>query len=804
MSWAKLAVTDGTSRVDLIKDSPAVPGFHLDRWVAQVAGLKGGGVWRASPLSDGRQLVMRRWENVLETFTLKVAGASQDAVARETQDLRRLLEQARDFWQPRSPAGCVWIEAQSAAETHARYAVIYDYATPADEEPYGGGFTGPVPLLAPWPLIVERGHWLDHPPLAPGCLTASAEFTGQVPYLDLIANGGFETAGAGGADVFAGWIETAGTGAIAADAAVFCEGAVGCRLTGGAAPRTTNVTQNVAVSPGQVLEMHICHIAGTGVGRYRVIDNTHGADIVPLTIGVPAVSVISVPAGCVSIGIVLQCPNDAAFCTFDAVQLLAYNPVALGQTATCEPEALVACRESQATLTHAYFWDGAAFSTNLMAETPPFDLFPGATDTDILYLGVQDLAPVAGPFASVAFDLAGTSTLATNQGVWEYYDGGAWEALEVADTTRDPAAGLYPFTRAGVSSVLWRQPDDWETTQINGVVAWWVRFRITAADVLPAVQQAARLHCIVPNCLAVPGSGLGGDLAAAVQHVIASRGNGGNMTASRLIVATRQDRRGANFRHIINLSEAQPVAGITITPAPGGLTFETASDAPTGELVRYDPGAAGTHQLVISIDTPLAEHYEGTFRAFLRIRQTSAMAGVFDMRLITQARGIRTSEVARSAASGDYEVVDLGVVAIPVNSAGDPAPVRHIQLVLEFTNSLAGAWPVVDLFDLALIPIDEWAAEVRITAAGIGFDYEVLLDATYPRYPTLYDIRPSGTGGDADAGRVIQLIAASPPVLAPGEDQRVYLYDLGADSLWAAYTDALSAHARYFSLRGDR
>jgi hypothetical protein len=51
-----LAITDGTIRVEL-KDGP----IYIDNWTPAVPGPKNGGVWRNSPLADGRQLAFRRF-----------------------------------------------------------------------------------------------------------------------------------------------------------------------------------------------------------------------------------------------------------------------------------------------------------------------------------------------------------------------------------------------------------------------------------------------------------------------------------------------------------------------------------------------------------------------------------------------------------------------------------------------------------------------------------------------------------------------------------------------------------------------
>lgn len=61
---------------------------------------------------------------------------------------------------------------------------------------------------------------------------------------------------------------------------------------------------------------------------------------------------------------------------------------------------------------------------------------------------------------------------------WEYWNGSAWASLTVADFTNG-------FTTAGSNDVNLVEPAEisaWQTTTVNGTVAYWVRARCTAAN----------------------------------------------------------------------------------------------------------------------------------------------------------------------------------------------------------------------------------------------------------------------------------------------------------------------------------
>src|SRR5574337_529672 len=115
-----------------------------------------------------------------------------------------------------------------------------------------------------WPLWDAAGRVCD-------------EITGKaVAATELLYNTGFETAGAGGADVFANWSEFAGTGVIADEGVVVHAGSHAAKLTAGTT-RNTTLNQFINVLPGQVCTLSLWTQGdGTNAGRYQVRDQTRG------------------------------------------------------------------------------------------------------------------------------------------------------------------------------------------------------------------------------------------------------------------------------------------------------------------------------------------------------------------------------------------------------------------------------------------------------------------------------------------------------------------------------------------------
>ena len=133
---------------------------------------------------------------------------------------------------------------------------------------------------------------------------------------ELLSNIDFETAGRGGADVFANWTESAGDGAIAQNGTIVHSGSYSCALTAGATANTL-VSQTVTVVPGQMYRFHgLSTITAYGDphARYAIYDVTHSAYLVPIKgtgyVDVffrPVYEYFTAPAGCTSIRLELYC-----------------------------------------------------------------------------------------------------------------------------------------------------------------------------------------------------------------------------------------------------------------------------------------------------------------------------------------------------------------------------------------------------------------------------------------------------------------------------------------------------------------
>jgi len=813
MGYAVLKITDGTDSVSLIK---ADTGYHLQGWRPSIVEPKGGGVWSDSPLADGRRLSMTRWSTAIETFDLALNGYNQEAVIAETRALRRLLEKARAYWTAAYISGPVWIEARADCETNSRYAAILDYRTPEDDNPYGSGFSGVLPLMSGLTLAVERGHWLSSPPGEGECLPYSDQTAGYTYGANLVANNSFETAGGGGADVFASWTETAGDGSIARTLGSAYAGNYRAVLTSGATLNTA-IQQNVAVTAGATYVLTF-YVTG-GDGRYQVTNVTAGGDVIPVTetdfLGLSVVTnwkkysvQFTVPGGCNSVGIILRCYSTAGTAlSYDYVTLRRITAATFGRAATCEPETFFAnCRQS-AQITDAYYYDDSAgtFSSNMVGAATPHDLLPAAPAVnDILYIGVDDGALVNGPFFNVVFDLlqAGAGYI---EGTIQRWSSAAWGSLyQVKDDTNNSALSASSrLAVSGVAAITWQGGNGWTKTTVNGVYGYWMRIIITAVvgGVPRPRQQNRGLYSVTRPFMEAAASAAGGDLRALARHELHSEAA---ISFKHFISYARSLARGARWSPFINLSEVQPEPEIVLTSYLLS-TLVADADSSAGWAIESTPAfpyPSGV-QIILDVGSPLCNDYHGKYRAFLRVRHTAGTAGQMSVSLTVTSASTITGEAVKTTAvsATDFELLDLGKVTIPSVELGAVGEIDSIRFAINIVASAGGN--TLRTYDLILVPIDESVVEIMpdgSTSHSVNLSNYALVDSIYPRRMVRSFLADSA--GVVWADSPMYAITSGPATLKNGEAQAVGVlvmdYPPGVLRLETDHAD------RYLSMRGDQ
>lgn len=102
---------------------------------------------------------------------------------------------------------------------------------------------------------------------------------------ELLENTGFETAGGGGADVFANWSETAGSGTVVDEGVIVKSGSHAAKLTSGGVDNTlVSQGENIAAAVGKLFKISFyARGDGTNAGRYKVYDGMNAIWVIPAT-----------------------------------------------------------------------------------------------------------------------------------------------------------------------------------------------------------------------------------------------------------------------------------------------------------------------------------------------------------------------------------------------------------------------------------------------------------------------------------------------------------------------------------------
>ena len=870
-----LQITDGTTTIDLKTGI-----FRLVDWTPVTPPTKGGGVWQDSMLDDGRRLTMTKRGNGRETFQLRVAGQSMDDTILETQELRRLLEKARQYWTTNWQNEPVWIAARGACETNTRYAYVMDYLAERDDNPYISPFNGEVlATMDEWALEIERSDWLNNLPGDGSCValaslqdyyTATAEdtaaptqaaddasiefYVGSIGLVTTtITMGHMPPAIYGGGIRFRGVAIPAGATIIsaridvqasAADAGTIISAVISGELN--VAPAVFTTFANFI---GRTLTTNKCNfstseawVAGT---TYTI---AQGAGLVALLQEIVdlggwaagnnlAVLIYDNASGKVDMfGRRRFATWDNVTYTDEPILYVEWSTAASsrGRAATCNNEVYFANKHNTAQITNAYHHRAAAWVDIMGAALPSalFSAIPAAGD--ILYMGVDTTIANSGPFSNVIFDIgtAANDIIAVD---WEYWNGG-WAALTTVRTI-DTVIPVEYFNVPGVGSVSFVQPADWATTAVNGITGYWIRCVIAVVGAVPGAPTQAnrRLYTVVRPSVDIDELQVIGDVSALARIKVHDYTD--IYHASSVILATRSQSRGANFRMYLNVSDEQNIPGISSHGPVGFYVANTSS--PTGRCGYYNPGAGSTGWFWFRIESSIAYEYFGRYRAYLRVHRNDAGATDCTVKLsvgIADQFSLYTaytyiSEIKTILSNQPNYLIDFGTIDIPgFGALRSNDVISPIDLRLDFANGVAT--PELNIYDLILVPVDEWAGEFSAlnpdeTPEKIGF----MLSTTSYRMETYLEVDSlnlknrisaytrNGAGNIYALGVPSDLlqfswknITAAAAQLQANKDQQVFAMlktYYATNDVWLLPVEGLGtldidAAARYLSMRGDR
>ncbi len=150
-----LEVSNGTNTVSFLNEKS---GFMLLAWKPKITQPKDGGIYKDSSIADSRKLAMIRYANVEEEFTLAITGSDQNTLSLNLRKLRKLLNEANEYWLSGFAYTPVWLAVKGRDEAYVRYSMImgwtYDEEDNLFHPPVGG--TVVTPAMGDFGITIER------------------------------------------------------------------------------------------------------------------------------------------------------------------------------------------------------------------------------------------------------------------------------------------------------------------------------------------------------------------------------------------------------------------------------------------------------------------------------------------------------------------------------------------------------------------------------------------------------------------------------------------------------------------------
>ena len=290
-------------------------------------------------------------------------------------------------------------------------------------------------------------------------------------------------------------------------------------------------------------------------------------------------------------------------------------------------------------------------------------------------------------------------------------------------------------------------PSDHAVATINGVSAWWIAVRINTLTAFLAWPVTGTV-CYEQhdNYLEIPSTEFVGD-SNPLTLLRLFNPHGGTTspvmgTPSRMIIGARSIM-GSNFHSNLNLGGAGQ---------PAGWALANGTDATSVADVQATGGARGNVSYATSTSmvarftltgTAKLQYWLGRFRVFLRAQQIGGANGDCRVKLRTMIGGstsgypLKDSEIVPLATHDvGWEVVDLtsnSFLQIPFSDITD-ADLTGIDLIFIIQADRSAGTSTLQVADLILIPIDEWAMELRdpisdTTTGASALRGDTLLDA---------------------------------------------------------------------------
>jgi hypothetical protein len=490
--------------------------------------------------------------------------------------------------------------------------------------------------------------------------------------------------------------------------------------------------------------------------------------------------------------------------------------------------------ENNIAITHIYNYDNSltAWSANLVAATAiPIWSVAGAMPAvnDVIYIG-----STVGPLKHICIPVSVIGNYNCTI-IAQYWKGGGAPAA----TTLVAGSGFTLLPTGDINSIFktaqeWvisvKCPSDHAAATINGVSAFWISIKISALVAFTTAPVTGSTVCYEQhdNYLTIPSTAFAGDSNPLTllrlfnpYGGVASPVMG---TPSRIIIGAKSISL-SNFHSNLNLGGSGQ---------PAGWALANGTDASSVADVQATGGARGNVSYATSTSmvarftltgTAKLQYWLGRYRVFLRAQQIGGANGDCRVKLRVMIGGSAsgyplkdTEIVPLTTHDAGWEVIDLnanGFLQLPFSDITD-ADLTGVDLIFIIQADRVAGVSTLQVADLILIPVDEWAMELRdpisdTTTGASALRGDTLLDAD------------SGLLGHRILKQILISSIAYPaetwnrygdsPRLEPNTAYRFFFLMMNYPSVWGtgpmigslgmAFHVSLYGVSRYGILRGD-
>lgn len=401
------------------------------------------------------------------------------------------------------------------------------------------------------------------------------------------------------------------------------------------------------------------------------------------------------------------------------------------------PGSLVGNLRQTTKLTHVFNYDNSltAFSANLV-NAHEFSLFSVSGSTpaldDAVYLGAT-----SRPFFNALLRI-GTAGVFSATIVLEYWNGATWASgggLQASYLTQADALVPIVFNNNG---------KDWATTSVNGVTAYWLRARISAFTswTTTPTQTGQPISCVNENYAEFVSAQVPGDEAALTLLRWTNRANEAAPQIPSWLAVGLKTRGLDNFISLINPVNENPT-GWSVANGTDTSAINSA-EAAGGAFARctFATSQAMVERWEAALNSATAESdFAGAYRVYLRARQTGGAAGDVAVKLVLKSgQTVEGEQVLLTEIDQGVELIDLGRFEIFPDWPRGPESGINVGITFEVhASSSNGVTPDLEIFGLALLPVDEWSLVVReflptqylTVGRGVQIDGGVLREAAH-------------------------------------------------------------------------